>query len=82
MLLSEPEDDSEWEGGGRAGVAVMSKPWWGMVDSGTTDGVGRAVWLDEALEVSCAIVEVDGASGDGQLSTELGNVDGEEGCQD
>ena len=43
------------------------------MDSGTTEGIGRAMWLEEALEVFSVIVEVDGAEGDGQLSTELGN---------
>ena len=39
------------------------------------------MWLEEALRAFAAIVdpEVDGAEGDGQLSTELGNMDGEEG---
>ena len=31
-----------------------------MVGSGTTDGVGRAVWLGEALRVPSATVRVDG----------------------
>ena len=47
------------------------------MDSGTANGVGRAVWLDEALRVFSATVEIDEAEGDGQLSIELGNMDGE-----
>ena len=39
--------------------------------------VARAVRLDVALQAFAAIVEVDGAEGDGQLATELGNVGGE-----
>ena len=67
------------EDGGSAVVAAVYEPWWEVVDSGTSEGNVRAVWLEEALEVFSVIVEVDGAEGDGQLSTELGNFDGEEG---
>ena len=56
-----------------AAVAAVSGPWWEVLNSGTAEGISRAVWLGEALEVFSVIVEVDGAEGDGQLSTELGN---------
>ena len=50
-----------------------------MVDSGTVEGVGRAVELGVALHAFAATVEVDGARGDGQLAPELEVLDGQKG---
>ena len=49
------------------------------VDSNTMEGAGRAVELDMALQAFAAIVEVDGALGDGQLTIQLGDLGSQKG---
>ena len=69
---------NRWRDGGRAWRAAEPEPSWAVVGSSTADGVGGAVELEEALRAFVAAVEVDGAEGDGQLVTKLGNMGGEE----
>ena len=45
----------------------------------SVEGVGKAVELSVALQAFAATVGVGGTEGDGQLVTELGNIDGQKG---
>ena len=72
-LAGAEDDASGSQGDGDAGEATVAESWWVVVDSSTVEWVGRAVELDVALQAFAATVEVDGASGDGQLAKQLGD---------
>ena len=62
-----------------AGLEAPAEVWWEAIRGNTEEGAARAVELDVALQAFAATVEVDGASGDGQLAKQLGNLSGQEG---
>ena len=69
-------------GGEEAAAAGLEAPaefWWEVIYGSTVEGAARAVELDVALQAFAATVEVDGASGDGQLAKQLGDLSGQEG---
>ena len=50
-----------------------------MIYGSTAEGAARAVELDMALQTFAATVDVEGASGSGQLAKQLGDLSGQEG---
>ena len=76
------EGEAAGRGGEEAAAAGLEAPaefWWEVIYGSTVEGAARAVELDVALQAFAATVEVDGASGDGHLARQLGDLSGQEG---
>ena len=62
-----------------AGLEAPAEFWWEVIYGSTEEGAARAVELDVALQAFAATVNVDGASGDGQLAKQLSDLGGQVG---
>jgi hypothetical protein len=67
-----------------AGAEAEAEPapdesWWEVIYGSTAEGAARAAELDTVLQAFAATVEVDGASGDGHLAKQLGDLGGQKG---
>ena len=70
------------ETGAGAGAEAEPAPdesWWEVIYGSTAEGAARAAELDTVLQAFAATVEVNGASGDGHLAKQLGDLGGQKG---